>query len=79
MVIIATAGPTLVNVTLELAVHKPFVTVQTAVAVVPAATLDTVIEELLVEEGVPPVTVQTPVPGDGLLATKLNEEVLQSV
>ena len=79
VVIDAVGAPTLVNVTLELAVHKPFVTVHTAVAVVPATTPVTVIEELLVKDGVPPVTVQTPVPGVGSLAITLNELVLQSI
>ena len=76
VVIDAVGAPTFVNVTLELDVQVPFVTVQVAVADVPGATPETVVEELFVGDAVPPVTVQTPVPGEGLLAVKLNTGLL---
>ena len=72
----AVGAPTFVNVTLELAVQVPLVTVQVAVADVPGATPETVVDELFVGDTVPPVTVQTPVPGEGLLAVKLNTGLL---
>ena len=70
----------MVNVTLELAVHKPFVTVQTAVAVVPGATPVIVVDvEVELVTVPPPVTVQVPDPTEGVLPVTVNVLVLQSV